>query len=169
MSESISIKRLTLAGLFTAIIFAATAYIHVPTGLGYTHIGDGFIFLAAAVLPKKYSIPATAVGAALADAVCGMMIWAPATLVIKTLIVLPFTSRKGKILVARNYTALIPALLFNSIGYSLYEAVFMTPDSLTAALVSAFAQTPFYAIQTAIGAAIFFTIGKVLDSNKIRT
>ena len=169
MSEKISIKRITLAGLLTAVIFVATAYIHVPTGLGYTHIGDGFIFLAAALLPKKYSIPTAALGAALADAACGMMIWAPATLVIKTLIVLPFAACKGKILVARNYAALITALLFNSIGYSLYEAAFMTSDSLSAALVSAFAQTPFYTIQTAMGAAIFFALGKVLDTNKIRT
>ena len=153
------VRQLTSAGLFAAVIFITTAYIHVPTGLGYTHIGDGFIFLAAAMLPKRYSLPAAAVGAAAADAACGMVIWAPATLIIKPLTVLAF-SGDGRVICRRNLLALIPALICNVIGYSLYEALFMTPTSLKAALFSAFAQTPFYTVQTLIGALIFTVLGR---------
>lgn len=152
--------RLAVTGLLTAIIFVATAYIHIPTGMGYTHAGDGFIFLAAALLPKPYAIAAGAVGASLADAASGMAVWMPATLILKTLTTLAFTSKNEKVLCVRNYIALVPALIINIFGYSIYEALVMTDGSLTAALASAFLQTPFYAIQTAIGAAIFIILGK---------
>ena len=113
MSENREVRRLAFAGLFMAVITVTTAYIHVPPGLGYTHIGDGFIFLAAAMLPFPYALAAGAFGAALADVLCGMAIWAPATLVIKALMVPSFTSKKGRVLTRRNYLALIPALLLN--------------------------------------------------------
>ena len=45
-----------LAGIFTAMVFVVTAYLHVPTYNGYVHFGDGFIFLAACMLPMPYSI-----------------------------------------------------------------------------------------------------------------
>lgn len=167
MSENREARRLAFAGLFMAVITVTTAYIHVPTGLGYTHIGDGFIFLAAAMLPFPYALAAGAFGAALADVLCGMAIWAPATLVIKALMVPSFTSKNGRALTRRNFLALIPALLLNIFGYSIYEALVMTPGSLKAALVSAFAQTPFYTIQTLMGAGIFFVLGSAADKGKV--
>lgn len=166
MSENKEIRRLAFAGLFMAVITVTTAYIHIPTGLGYTHAGDGFIFLAAAMLPFPYALAAAAFGAALADVLCGMAIWAPATLIIKALMVPAFTSKKSSVLNRRNFLALIPALILNIFGYSIYEALVMTPGSLKAALVSAFGQTPFYTIQTLIGAAIFIILGKVADKKR---
>ena len=55
-------RLLALSGLFAAVIFAVTAYIHIPTGLGYTHAGDGIIYLAASLLPAPYAAAASAVG-----------------------------------------------------------------------------------------------------------
>lgn len=161
--EQIRTRRLAMTGLFLAVIFVTTAYIHVPTGLGYTHLGDGFIFLAAALLPKPYAAAAGALGASLADAACGMAVWAPATLILKTLTVLSFTSKHGKALVKRNFIALCPALAINIFGYSIWEALVMTDGSLSAALASAFVQTPFYSIQTALGTVIFILLGKTSD------
>lgn len=162
-SEQLRTRLIVFTGLFTAVIFVMTAYIHVPTGLGYTHLGDGFIFLAAAMLPKPYAIAAGALGASLADVASGMAIWAPATLILKALTVLSFTSKHGKVLVRRNFIALLPALILNIFGYSIYEALIMTDGRLTAALASAFLQTPFYAIQTSIGAAVLLLLGRVFD------
>ena len=160
-------RLLALSGLLTALIFIATAYIHIPTGIGYTHAGDGFIFLAAALLPKRYAVPAAALGAALADAATGFSIWIPATLVIKSLTVLPFSSKQGRVLTPRSYAALVPALILCAGGYSIYEALVLTDGSLSAALAAGFSQVPFYAIQTAIGAAIFTVIGKAADSRHL--
>ena len=174
MTTTTSVKRktgtsrlLTLSGLFTAVIFVTTAYIHIPTGMGYTHAGDGFIFLAAAMLPKKYAVPAAAAGAALADLASGMSIWIPATVIIKALTVLPFTSKHGKTLVPRNYAALIPALILCAGGYSIYEALIMTDGSASAAFAAAFGQVPFYAVQIGIGAAVFTALGRAADASHL--
>ena len=93
-----------MAALFAAIITVVTAYVlRIPTGNGYIHLGDSFIFLAASLLPLPYAIAAAAVGAGLADALTAP-IWVIATVIIKSLIVLPFTSKKDKIINARNLT-----------------------------------------------------------------
>ena len=43
-------KRLAYGGLLAALIMVATAYLKFPTTLGYIHIGDGIIYLSAAIL-----------------------------------------------------------------------------------------------------------------------
>ena len=112
-----------MAALFAAIITVVTASVlHIPTGNGYIHLGDSFIFLAASLLPLPYAIAAAAVGAGLADALTAP-IWVIATVIIKSLIVLPFTSKKDKIINARNLIALIPALIVTCVGYYLADRI----------------------------------------------
>ena len=77
--QTVKLKRIVLTGLFSALIFVFTAYIHVPTGAGYTHAGDGLIYLAACILPTPYAVAAGVVGGALADGLSGYPIWIPAT------------------------------------------------------------------------------------------
>ena len=48
------VKRMCAAGIFSALVFVVTAYLHVPIYNGYVHFGDGFIFLAACILPMPY-------------------------------------------------------------------------------------------------------------------
>ena len=87
-----NIKLITLSGLFAAIIFILTAYIHIPSHNGYTHIGDAFIYLSASILPLPYAISASVIGAGLADILSGFAIWTPATIVVKLFVALLFTS-----------------------------------------------------------------------------
>lgn len=83
-----------MAALFAAIITVVTAYVlRIPTGNGYIHLGDSFIFLAASLLPLPYAIAAAAVGAGLADALTAP-IWVIATVIIKSLIVCRSLQRK---------------------------------------------------------------------------
>lgn len=85
-----------MAALFAAMITVFTAYVlHIPAGNGYIHLGDSFIFLAASLLPLPYAIVAAAVGAGLADALTAP-IWVIATVIIKSVIVLPFTSKRTR-------------------------------------------------------------------------
>ncbi len=156
-------RRLALSGLFCALIYIFTAFVHIPTGLGYTHAGDGFIYLAASTLPALPAAAAGAVGAGLADLTSGMAVWLPATVVLKALTALCFSSRSEKIVCRRNLLGLIPALLLNVFGYSFYEAAIMTGGSLSAAFGSAIAQAPFYTVQTLIGAAVYISLGKALS------
>ena len=51
-----NINRLCLAGVFTALVYVVTAYLHIPTYNGYVHCGDGLIFIAACILPMPYSM-----------------------------------------------------------------------------------------------------------------
>ena len=69
--RNLNIRRLVLSGLFIAIIFVLTAYLHIPTAKGYIHIGDAMIFLSASLLPTPYAIAVSAIGGALADALSG--------------------------------------------------------------------------------------------------
>ena len=96
------LRRLCQCAIFAAVIYVFTAYLHVPSFNGYTHIGDGFLYLAASLLPTGYAAAAGAVGAGLADLLSGYSIWAPATLVIKALTACFFTSRAPSFLCRRN-------------------------------------------------------------------
>ena len=60
-------QQLCLAAGFAAIIYLFTAFFHIPSHTGYTHIGDAFVYLAGAMLPAPYAIGAGAVGAVLSD------------------------------------------------------------------------------------------------------
>lgn len=151
-------KRLAFTGLFTAIIYVLTAFLHVPTIKGYVHVGDGIIFLAASILPTPYAVFAAAVGGALSDALSGYWIWVPATLVIKGLTAVFFTSKKEKILGKHNYLALIPALVLCVGGYGLYSGLVIY-HNLAAGFAEAFANT----MQIATSAVLYIVLSAALD------
>ena len=127
-----SIRHLAMSGLIGALVLLFTAYLHIPVGKGYIHIGDAFVYLGAVLLPMPYGILAGAVGGALADLLSGYPLWIPATFVIKGLSALFFTAKWEKSpLCPRNLPAPIPAGLLCVGGYYLYESLlygdYMTP------------------------------------------
>lgn len=115
---------LVTAALFAAAIAVMTAYIlHIPlpTG-GYVHLGDALIYLAACLLPLPYAAGAAALGAGLADLLTAPM-WVLPTLVIKALVVLPFTSGKERLLCPRNAAAVVLSGLLSPALYALANVV----------------------------------------------
>ena len=152
------IKKLALAGLFTAMIYVLTAYLHIPTAKGYIHIGDGMIFLAASLLPTPYAIAASAIGGALSDALSGYWIWVPATLIIKGATALFFTSKKETILCKRNFLALIPALILCVGGYGLLSGIFIYRN-----LIAGFGDALANTIQIAASSVLYIILGLALD------
>lgn len=158
---------ISLSGLFTAMIFILTAYVHIPTGQGYTHAGDGLIYLAACILPTPYAVAASALGGALADGLSGFLIWLPGTLVIKAVTALFFTNKTDKIICLRNIIGIIPSWFLCVCAYSIYQGTVMTVSdgkSITAAaLGTAFLQTPAYTIQVAVSSVLFIILGLALD------
>ena len=98
-----------VAAIFTALVFVVTAYLHIPTSNGYIHVGDGLIYLAACILPWPYAVAVGAGGALLADCLTGFAIWAPGSVIIKSLTALLFTSKGKKIMELRNRLMLLPA------------------------------------------------------------
>ena len=87
------------------------------------HVGDGFLYLAASLLPAPFAAAAGAIGAGLADLLSGYGIWAPGTVIIKVLTAFCFTNRREKLVNKRNVLGILPALVLCVGGYYLYEAL----------------------------------------------
>lgn len=151
-----------LAAVMTAIVFVVTAYLHVPSYTGYTHVGDGFIYLAACLLPLPYGIFVGAGGALLADCLTGFAIWAPASVVIKAATVFCF-SRKGRIISVRNLIGIIPAWALCCGGYYIYEVM------LVGNFLAPMAGFLGYISQCVLSAVVFVLIGLALDKCKIKS
>ena len=156
------IKLMCLAGVFTAVVFVFTAYLHIPSHTGYTHVGDGFIYLAACLLPFPYAMFVGAGGALLADCLTGFAIWAPGSVIIKTVAVLFFSRKSVKIITWRNMLALIPAWALCIGGYYLYEAL------ITGNFVSPLAGIPGYITQSLLSSILFVAVGLAMDKLNIK-
>lgn len=148
---------LCYCAVFAALIFVFTAYFHVPSHTGYTHIGDAFVYLAACLLPPAHAAAAGAVGAGLADLLSGYALWAPGTLVIKAVTALLFSSNGTKIITPRNLIALPPAWFLCIFGYWGYESL------LTGNWGAAAAGIPGYVTQVALSTTTFIVLGLALD------
>ena len=151
------LKDMCLSGIFCAFIFCFTAYLHIPSHTGYTHIGDGFIFLAASLLPLSYAVFASSLGAALADCLTGFAVWAPGTLIIKALTAMLFTCKTTKIISKRNTLALFLSALLCSVGYYIYESV------LVGNFISSLAGIPGYLTQSVLSSILYIAFGLSLD------
>ncbi len=160
--QNLKVRNLTLTGILTALILVFTAFVHVPSFNGYVHIGDGFLFLAATLLPMPYAMFAGAAGAVLSDVLTGYAIWAPASFVIKALTVLFFTSKAKKILTKRNLLALIPATALCIAGYYFYEVI------LYGNFLSASYGIIGNVTQAAFSSALFAMAGFALDKASVK-
>ena len=151
------IRLMCIAGIFTAIVFVFTAYLHIPSHTGYTHVGDGFIYLAACMLPLPYAMFVGAGGALLADCLTGYAIWAPGSIIIKTVTVLFFSRKSVRIVSIRNLLALIPAWAVCIGGYYLYEAL------ITGNFVAPLSGIPGYITQSVLSSILFVVAGLAMD------
>lgn len=155
-------KIMAFTGLLAAMTFVVTM-IHVPTGNGYTHAGDGIIYLAACILPAPYAVAASAIGGLLADGLSGAAVWIPATIVIKAMTALCFSCKTKKIVCLRNILAIIPSLIICVLGYSIYEGIFILGGLSWAIIGNAFLQLPSYLVQIIASSILYVAIGLVLD------
>ena len=163
--RSSKVKNLTMAGIMAALITLMTAYIcHIPVGVngGYVHFGDSLIYLAAVLLPRPYALAAAAIGGGLADLLTAPM-WAPATIIIKMLITIPFTNKSAKIITPRNVIATVIAYFISGFSYFLAEyLLFGTWSVLLVSMSESLIQSG--------GSAVFFIVfGLALDKVHAKT
>lgn len=156
------LKLMCLAGIFTAVVFVFTAYLHIPSHTGYTHVGDGFIYLAACLLPLPYGIFVGAAGALLADCLTGFAIWAPGSVIIKAVAVMFFSRKSEKIICLRNLLALIPAWAVCIGGYYLYESL------ITGNFIAPLSGIPGYITQSVLSSILFVAVGLAMDKLNIK-
>lgn len=148
-----------LAALFAALIFLTTAYmLHIPTPAtgGYIHLGDSLLYLAASILPTPFALAAGGIGEALSDLLTGSAMYALPTFIIKSAMVLCFTSAGAKILRKRNIVATAAGFLCVA-GYYLTEVVLL--HSFAAPVV----EIPANLIQAGASAAVYLLLGRALD------
>ena len=156
-----AIKHLTNSAIFAALIFLATSYLSIPLPvMGYVHLGDGFLLLAAALLPTPYAIGAAIIGAGVADLMAGYALYLPATVLIKALTVICVSNKTKNIVCVRNALGIIPAAVLCAGGYYIFEAI------IAKSLVSPIVSIPFNLAQAACGGVVFVLLGLLIDKNR---
>jgi len=168
------LRYVVLAALMAAMIFLFTAYVlHIPvgTGGGYIHLGDTMVYIAAALLPLPYAVAAAAIGGGLADVLSGAAVWAVPTVIIKSLMVLFFTSKTERVLCRRNQWAPLPAGIVGVVGYFLAEIAIVTLSggTLSAAVAGGLVAVLPNMVQELAGGVAFIVLAAVLDKAKLKS
>ena len=169
--EKISLKKITFAAIFAALIAVMTAFIKMPTGIneGYLHFGDSMIYLAGCLL-GPYAAVSAAIGGALADILAGAAVWAIPTAIIKLCNSIPFivatsiyVKRKNNHRIIHLSTILMTLAsgLITIFGYLLAEGLMYS-------FASALTSVPFSVIQATGSAIVFILVGCALDAVKIQ-
>lgn len=151
-----------LAGVLTALVFVFTAYLHIPSVNGYVHIGDGFIYFAACLLPLPYGLFVGAGGAVLADCLTGYAIWAPGSAVIKALTVCCFCRTGKKMLSKRNLLGLPVAAVVCVGGYYLYGSI------ITGNFAAPLADVPGNCMQSICSSVLFAVLAAAADKINLK-
>ncbi len=118
------VRKLALGGVLSALIVLLTYLIKIPvpaTG-GYVHLGDGAIFLAAALL-GPYAALIGGVASALSDMLGGYFVYIAPTFIIKAAMggIAGLLFRRGAPL--RNALAFTAGACVMVVGYFLFEGV----------------------------------------------
>lgn len=167
---TLNIKLIAFTAMFAALITVATAFIKIPTALGYQHPGDSMVYLAASILPGPYGIIASGLGGALADILSGYAYWAIPTFIIKCLNAVPFVlcrmilqkyGKDNKIINIPTLAMLIPTTAVTVFGYLVANTILYDWTAAVAELVT-------WWVQPGIGALIFITAGIGLDAAKFK-
>lgn len=164
------LKYLTLSAVFAAMIYVVTAFVHIPTHQGYIHVGDGLIFIAAAVLPTPYAMCASAIGAGMSDYLSGYAMWVLPTMIIKSLMASVFSSESDRIICKRNIFALVPAGIICVVGYYFAGVLLsvLSGSAVQAAFMAALADVPANIIQITASAGLYFALGTAMDKSGIK-
>lgn len=159
------LKLTIISALFAALICVATMVVKIPTPLnGYINLGDCVILVAAFTLPCGYGFLAAGIGSCLADILSGYTAYAPATFVIKGLMVLVvFLVTKLLKSNKQNFLKVLSGVLaelWMVLGYYIFEGfMYGFKPSL--------ANIPMNLIQGAAGLVLAVILIKVLEKQKV--
>ena len=161
-------QKIVFSSMLAALACVATMIIKIPSPLGgYINLGDCIVLLAASVLSPGYGFFAAAIGSALADIFSGYAVYAPATFVIKGVMVLvafgayKLLSTKIKPFFSRVIGGAL-AEIFMILGYFVFEGFLY---GFGAVLVN----IPANAVQGVAGLVIGTMLIKIFEKNKIFT
>ncbi len=149
-------RRLVFSALMAALICVTAMLFPIPLGAGYVFLSDCFVLLSAWILGARYGMAAAGLGAALADIFTPNVIYAPASLIIKAVMVLIVRCFRSPWLGA------VLAELWMVLGYFLYAWV-VIHRSIYAPLTS----VPGNLIQGAIGLIAGLSLYRLYHSSKL--
>ena len=159
-------KTIALSAMFAALVTVTTAFIKLPTPLGYVHAGDSMVYLSASVLPGPFGLIASSIGGGMADLISGYPHWALPTAIIKALNVVPFlicraafknSARYRKIINLPNLLMIIPSTAVTLVGYLFANAFFHGFAAAYAAVIPNL-------LQVAVAAVLYIALGLSLDA-----
>lgn len=144
------IKDMVYTALLAALVCVATFIIKVPSPVtgGYTHLGDGFIFIAVILLGKKNGAWAGAIGAALADLLGGYSFYVLPTFIIKGVMALIMGSLNEKLPSSLKHKWLIGAAT-GSVWQIL--AYYLVGSLMVGNFITTIGEIPGNAVQSTIG------------------
>lgn len=159
------LRLVVISALFAAFICVATMVVKIPTPLnGYINLGDCLILITAWLLPTGYGFLAAGIGSCFADILSGYTAYAPATFIIKGLMVV-FAVLSVKLIKVKKpiISKIISAIIaeaFMVAGYYVFEG-FMY--GFAASLVN----IPMNAIQGVGNLILALIISKALEGRDI--
>lgn len=164
--------KLTYTAMLTAMVCVATMLIRIPTMVGYTNLGDGFILLSAFLFGPFYGAVAGGVGSMLADILSGYAFYAPATLIIKGLIAViaallwKAMSKSGGDKVWKKILASLVAELWMAAGYWTFETLFL--GEAKAALASIPNNIAQGLVGVVLGMVLYYALSKLPMWKKVQ-
>lgn len=156
-------KKIAFTGVFAAMVFVTTFFIKVPVASGYVHFGDALIYIGAGIIGGPWAMVAGAIGAGLADLIGGYAIYAPASIIIKALIVVPFmlvAKKEDKLFNLKSVLMTIPSGVITVGGYFISDMII---DKSYAVI-----DIPGNVIQAVGSAVIFAVVAYALDKAKVK-
>lgn len=157
-------KMICLTGMFMALICLATLFFKVPIPLGYAHLGNGFIFLAAVFLRNPYALVAAGVGSALADLLGGFAEWIFPTLLIKCVMgaLISQIATHGNVRSVRTFLAVFLGMLEMVAGYTLSGIV------LYGSVAAGLSQIPGLLAEGIVGMVLFYAVGIIFEKTGVK-
>jgi len=137
-----STRDLAVVGLMGSMTCVATLFFKVPGPFGYYHLGDGIIYLAAALFGPVAGALVGAIGSSGADLIGGFAVWAPWTFAIKGLTGY-LVGRLARM--AGNTLGLAGAMAVGALvtigGYGLATSVLYSPEAVVIEVYGNLVQT----------------------------
>ncbi|MCL2531858.1 MAG: ECF transporter S component [Oscillospiraceae bacterium] len=166
------VYHIALTAVLVAMTTVAIFFLRVDLGYGIVHLGDAIILLAAVLLPTPYAMVVGGLGGGMANVLgAGGAIWAPATIIIKSLMTVPFSAKQPELVTPRNLAMLAPYSVITIVGYALYRwlliglGTFGAPDGVWVAVVPNLVGD---IVQTVGSAVLFIALATVLEKTKFK-
>ena len=164
MNNKKHVYYIALTAVMAAMTTVLIQFTRVVVGPGGVHLGDAVILLAAVLLPTPYAMAVGAIGGGMHNLLFGWAMWAPATVVVKSTMTIPFSAKQDKLLTPRNLLALLPYWVITVAVYTVYEMLFISLEEAWTVILLRSAVSN--SIQVLGSAVLFIAFTAVLD--KIR-